>query len=171
MMNLNPAIKIKSNALLFAPILIIFVGVISLIAVGVMSPKSTDPACNSTSTTTTQNTLYSSANTSSDGVIAPTCPTPAGILVAIPVFYLAILVSIILFLVWEWSYAHGVSEITGEKLGFALALIVLIVVPDGIDILILQDYFNKVDGGLTPASMPQVAPVAPVPPSPPILPQ
>lgn len=45
---------------------------------------------------------------------------------------------------WLWNYCKGVEEVTGEKLSFALALIILLAVPDGVDILIVQDYFNKV---------------------------
>ncbi len=45
---------------------------------------------------------------------------------------------------WLWKYSKAVEVITKEKLSFALSLIVLLAVPDGIDILIIQDYFNKI---------------------------
>jgi hypothetical protein len=58
-----------------------------------------------------------------------------------------------------------VSIITGEKLSFALALVVLILVPDGIDILVIQDYFNKLElGQVTPPASPGQPAFAPATP-------
>jgi len=90
-------------------------------------------------------------------------------LVAILALYAAIPLTIILVVVWEWSYSHGVEAITDAKLSFALSLIILLLVPDGIDILIIQDYFNKV-ATVPVGGIGQAAPIAPVAPVPPTLP-
>ncbi len=54
---------------------------------------------------------------------------------------------------WLWKYSKAVEVITKEKLSFALSLIVLLAVPDGIDILIIQDYFNKIN--VVPTHLPK----------------
>jgi len=162
MMNLNPHIKIKSPALLFAPFILIFVAVIVLIATVFVSTKN-QAHCLSTTTTNSSASFDSQSfaldNTGDNAVAVPTCTTKAspGSVIGLLLFYPLVLVGVVLFVIWEWSYAHGVEIITNNRLGFALSLIILIVVPDGIDILIIQDYFNKV--GETP-----VTPGAQVPP-------
>lgn len=59
------------------------------------------------------------------------------------IFYALIFASFIITALWLWRYSKAVEIVTNEKLSFALSLIVLLAVPDGIDILIIQDYFNK----------------------------
>jgi hypothetical protein len=82
-------------------------------------------------------------------------------LVSMLVFYIGLIVAMILFVVWIWSYSQGVALTTDGKLSFAVCLIILILVPDGIDILIVQDYFNKLD--TAPAgTTPPMAPVGPM---------
>jgi uncharacterized Tic20 family protein len=44
---------------------------------------------------------------------------------------------------WIWYYSKAVESVTKEKLSFALGMIVLLAVPDGIDMLIVQDSLNK----------------------------
>lgn len=44
---------------------------------------------------------------------------------------------------WLWHYSKAVEQITNGKTSFPLAMLVLYMVPDGIDILIVQDAFNK----------------------------
>ncbi len=53
---------------------------------------------------------------------------------------------------WIWNYCEAVEVVTNEKISKILGMVLFLVVPDGIDILIVQDYFNKV---------PAAAPVAP----------
>ncbi len=64
---------------------------------------------------------------------------PFGLLI----FYGLIFASFIITALWLWRYSKAVEIVTNEKLSFALSIIVLLAVPDGIDILIIQDYFNK----------------------------
>ena len=65
---------------------------------------------------------------------------PVGLLV----FYGLLFGAFIITALWLWRYSKAVEVVTHEKLSFALSLIVLLAVPDGIDILIIQDYFNKI---------------------------
>jgi hypothetical protein len=64
--------------------------------------------------------------------------------VAMLLFYAIIFASFIVYALWLWKYSKAVEVITNEKMSFALSLLILLAVPDGIDILIVQDYFNKV---------------------------
>lgn len=150
-MDLNPAIKIKSNFFLFAPVIVIIAGLVLLLATTFSAAGSkSNSSCSKQQTSLSQESSnYSSVSTSCED----TSPLA---LVGILGFYLAIFISAVLFVIWEWSYSHGVATITDQKLSFAIGLVILVLVPDGIDILILQDYFNKVG---EPAATP--LPVAP----------
>lgn len=77
---------------------------------------------------------------------------------ALLVFYAIIFASFIVYALWLWQYSKAVEIITNEKMSFALSLLILLAVPDGIDILIVQDYFNKIAD--QPNAAPQVVPVA-----------
>ena len=137
MMDRNSNVKIMSPAFLLVPIGIIIATFIGMI-VALIATASTNVSnsCASTyssySTTATSSTLQ---NCSSHANVAP--------LIIMLVFYLAIPAAFVFYVIWIWSYSHGVEEVTENKLGFALSLIILILVPDGIDILVIQDYFNK----------------------------
>jgi hypothetical protein len=63
---------------------------------------------------------------------------------ALVVFYGAIFLVAPLTAIWLWKYSQGVETVTDEKMNFAVAMLILLAVPDGIDILIVQDAFNKV---------------------------
>lgn len=63
---------------------------------------------------------------------------------SIVIFYVAIFTVPILMALWLWKYSKGVEAVTNEKMGFAVSLLILLAVPDGIDILIVQDAFNKI---------------------------
>jgi len=45
--------------------------------------------------------------------------------------------------VWYWKYAKAVEGVTKDKMTFPVAMIVLLAVPDGFDMLMIQDGFNK----------------------------
>lgn len=77
---------------------------------------------------------------------------------AMLLFYAMIFASFLVAALWLWKYSKAVEVITNEKLSFALSLLILLVVPDGIDILIMQDYFNKVAD--TKLAAPQETPLA-----------
>ena len=51
---------------------------------------------------------------------------------ALGIFYLAFFLWFIVSALWLWKYSKAVEVITKEKLSFALSLIVLLAVPDGI---------------------------------------
>lgn len=63
--------------------------------------------------------------------------------VAIVGLYLSAFAFLPLTAIWLWSYSKGVERITQEKLVFPIAMLILVAVPDGIDMLIIQDSFNK----------------------------
>ena len=159
MMDLNPNIKIKSPWFLIAPGLIVGIAFIALM-ISIFATTSSAQHCLA-STNSQSNYSFSSEQTST-----PSCASkgnPASLLAFFAIYPL-ILIAIILFIVWEWSYSHGVEAITGNRLSFALSLIILLVVPDGIDILIIQDYFNKI--GESPVSPANYAtPASPLPPA------
>lgn len=76
---------------------------------------------------------------------------------ALITFYVAVFTAPLLMAIWLWQYSRGVELVTNEKMGFATALLILLVVPDGIDILIVQESFNKIalpapTGPVAPAS-------------------
>lgn len=76
-------------------------------------------------------------------------------ILSIILFYILIFSIGPLIAVWLWGYSQAVEKITKEKTSFAMAMVILLLVPDGIDILIIQDGFNKVAD--------QAPPVTPAP--------
>ena len=75
-------------------------------------------------------------------------------------FYVVILGFGPLTLLWFWSYAKAVEKITLEKISFPLAIIAFLLIPDGIDMLVVQDGFNKIPEQPVPVD------TAPAPPAP-----
>lgn len=65
--------------------------------------------------------------------------------------YLALLTYLPIMLIFFWNYAKAVEEITHGKVSFGLCLVFILLIPDGIDILVLQDYFNKIPATHTTA--------------------
>ena len=45
---------------------------------------------------------------------------------------------------WYWGFCKATEEVSEEKISFILAMIALLLVPDGLDIMIIQDVFNKI---------------------------
>lgn len=72
------------------------------------------------------------APSSSDAPIAP--------LIA---FYAVLLALAPVTLLWFWPYSKAIERVTNEKVSFPLAIIAFFVIPDGIDMLVVQDGFNK----------------------------
>ncbi len=60
------------------------------------------------------------------------------------VVFVAIIAYLPLLAWWVWHYCEAVEIVTNEKVSRVLGMVLFLVVPDGIDILIIQDYFNKV---------------------------
>ncbi len=63
--------------------------------------------------------------------------------VAIILFYLAILFISPLVGLWYWKYAQATDVVTKSKMSFPVAMLILLAVPDGFDMLLVQDSFNK----------------------------
>jgi hypothetical protein len=152
MMAVDPSIKILSPIFLFLPLIFIVICLAAIVGVGVYSASSdsSNLGCTSSYSSDVSNSL--TLNSSSSSAVDTTgnqsssnCSHVSGAFsIVIIISYLAIFLSAIPFIIWEWSYSHAVDKITGGRISFALSLIILILVPDGIDILIIQDYFNKV---------------------------
>lgn len=69
---------------------------------------------------------------------------PGGLFyVGIGAFYAAILAIGPAIAAWFWPYCKAVENVTREKLSFPLAMISMILIPDGFDMLVIQDGFNK----------------------------
>lgn len=83
--------------------------------------------------------------------------------VAMGLFYLSVFVVVPLMAIWLWKYSQAVEVVTNEKMTFAISLLILLAVPDGIDILIIQDGFNKI---ASPAGALPHAAAGPLPPAP-----
>jgi hypothetical protein len=132
MMAFKPGIKILTPWFLLAPII---VGLAALVLFFIAVALSSSPSADSNSP------IY---------------------LIGILSFYFGLFISAVLFIAWEWSYSQAVDKVTDSKLSFALSLLILILVPDGVDILIIQDYFNNLPPH-TGAAHP--TPVHPVPPA------
>jgi hypothetical protein len=161
MMDLNPNVKIKSPAFLLAPILVGIAAFVILFVFIFASAHNQVQCINSSTTYNGSQSVATSNNTNAQNCSSTGSSTS---LIALLLFYPLIFVAVILFVVWEWSYSHGVEIITENKLSFALSLIILILVPDGIDILIIQDYFNKLSVSPIPSN-PQAFSTQSIPPN------
>ena len=115
MMQLNKDIKIPSVLWLVAPLLLV------ILAIGFFIFSGDFSSSDETAKSLTTNQIFSMA-----------------------FFYLTLLVAPLLVAIWLWKYSKGVEVVSGEKMSFAIALLILLAVPDGIDILIVQDTFNKI---------------------------
>ncbi|MEK7602750.1 MAG: DUF4234 domain-containing protein [Patescibacteria group bacterium] len=68
---------------------------------------------------------------------------PLGIIGTI-LFYVTIFAFLPLAAIFFWPYSKAVALVTRNKISFALAIIAFLAIPDGFDMLIVQDGFNKV---------------------------
>jgi len=137
MMNLNPTVKIMSPLFLFIPVILVVVAVGAFIFSSVRTVANQPSYCR-----TTAYQSGSSFDYGSRPVPPPECRSGAPAW-GIGLIYASILVFYPLIVIWLWGYSKGVEVITGGHTSFAIALIILLLVPDGIDILIIQDSFNK----------------------------
>lgn len=113
MMNLRKDLKIPHIVWLVAPILVVVSAIVFFIASGAATHEAGDADLTGTQ------------------------------ILSIILFYIGIIAVPLLMAIWLWKYSKAVEVITKEKMSFAIALLVLLAVPDGIDILIVQDSFNK----------------------------
>lgn len=129
MMDSDPEIKIMHPVVLVAPVFIAITATITFILSMISVALNIPEYC----------AAYSSSNN-----IPVECQAGPEAWTAV-LFYVGIFLIFPLVLIWLWGYAKGVEKITKEKMSFPLALLILYAVPDGIDILLVQDAFNKVD--------------------------
>ena len=149
MMRTNREVKIMTPWFMLLPIGIAIAAIAALI-IGFVQAESKLPAyCNGTNTqSSSSRTVY----------VDPVCEAEPPVWTFV-FFYLGVLSAGPLFAIWLWSYAKGVEKVTGGNTNFAISMIVLLLVPDGIDILIIQDAFNKladstIQNGDTPPHAP-----------------
>lgn len=151
MMDTDKSIQIMTPWFLIIPVVLIVVSFIAMMAGTINSASNLPSTCKDPS--------YSQVTRANDGYVTKTTraecePTPpAAATIALIVSALAFWPVVV---IWLWGYCKGVETITAGKMHFALTLIILVLVPDGIDILIVQDTFNKV-GDTTPQSPTPVA--------------
>ncbi len=131
MMALDPKVKILSPWLLVVPALIVIASFIIFFVSMVSDAANLPSYC--------QN--YDQYGTASS-LTPEECRVDAQVW-PIALLYISILLIWPLTVVWLWGYSKGVEIVTKGKTSFAVALHVLLVVPYGIDILIIQDGFNK----------------------------
>lgn len=153
MMRTDPSIKILSPAFFLIPLTIVIATVVIFIASLSQAYGKMDRCLGENKGYT--GTSYQQASSTSD------CSRDRGPAVWQTILlYFSFLAIWPLVAVWLWSYSKGVEKITNEKTSFAIALIVLLLVPDGIDILIIQDAFNKVATPTNPTGLQSPAPAA-----------
>ena len=132
MMKLNPKVKIMSPVYFFAPLLIVITSFVAFIISDFSTPEK--PAYCST--------YVETANGYRGFPKTKECSLDSSFWPGI-IFFLSFVFIWPLIFIWLWSYAKAVELITKGKTSFAMSLLVLLAVPDGIDILIIQDGFNK----------------------------
>lgn len=128
---LNPKIKIISPVYFFIPLFIVVLSVVLLMMTSIQSAANRPSYCN-------QN--YQSGTLDNKEVTPCEDYQPIWPLLFL---YFSFVVVWPLVFIWLWSYSKAVEVITKGKTSFAMSLLVLLAVPDGIDILIIQDGFNK----------------------------
>ncbi len=62
---------------------------------------------------------------------------------AITLFYITCAVYVPLQAIFFWGYSKAVSTVTKDRMPFSLAMLLLIVLPYGFDILLIQEAFNE----------------------------
>ncbi len=71
-------------------------------------------------------------------------------IISIISFFVGFILIMIAMALWLWSYSKAVGIITAGKLSAGLAFVIIVLVPDGLDILVIQDYFNRLNENLLP---------------------
>jgi hypothetical protein len=148
-------IKIPSVWFLLAPILMIVavVGVFIAIIAGnsgnirAYDTCMTDRGYPSTSSSSSSYSAYqdSAGRNIAQNVCRKQYPVPLWVSFAPTLLIVVISITYLpLMAWWLWHYCEALEIVTNEKVSRPLGMILFLVVPDGIDILIVQDYFNKV---------------------------
>lgn len=142
MMSAKP-VKIPSVVWFIIPILLIIVSIILFVVSTVRIENHVRDICGnnpySSSGSSIANSEYDLCQTQAHEDAATAFDAFAWIL-----FFVSILAVWPFTAWWLWKYSKAVEEVTNEKISFAMSMLVTLLVPDGIDILIIQDAFNKV---------------------------
>lgn len=134
LMSLKP-VKIPSIWLFIAPIFLI-VGSLGLLLFSTINETiKADSACRLTTTGSQEREQCVTDSTQDLG------PVQALAMVGV---YASIFAFAPLTAWWLWHYSKAVEQVTAEKLSFAMTILVLIAVPDGLDMLVVQDTYNKI---------------------------
>jgi hypothetical protein len=148
MMDNDSSIKILSPFVVVIPFVLVIASVVFLIFSTVQSIKDIPEYC--------ENYTSSSYNRPDE------CELGAESAISFFFVYASILLTFPFVLAWLWSYSKGVEKITNEKMGFAISLLILYLVPDGIDILLVQDAFNKISPNVETPIPPQTQSQQPI---------
>ncbi len=138
MMDLKP-VKIPSVFYLVLPLIVVFIS--SFIYFFAFAIATSQTNCEYTTSSVVS---YRQDSWSSDDA-EKTCTSEANnSTIAATILFVGSIVFVLPMTAWWlWHYSKAVEQITDGKTSFPLAMLVLYVVPDGIDILIVQDAFNK----------------------------
>lgn len=132
MMRMNPKIKIMTPWFLILPVIIVMIAVGFFIFSFSQNVTNLPSYCNT----------YSQDNSLAYTSIPEECQSKPSVWPIVSIYAAFILVyPLVIF--WLWGYSKGVELVTKGKTSFPIAMIVLLLVPDGIDILVIQDAFNK----------------------------
>ena len=149
-------VKIPSPFLLFAPLIIfvaafIYIVIFSAVSTHNIMVKRDNCITQRGYSNFTSSDSYGAVRTSDPGLenALTTCsnenrPSFSQSIVPNLVMLVAVLPYLPILAWWFWHYCLAIEQVTNEKVSRVLGMILFLVVPDGIDILIVQDYFNKV---------------------------
>lgn len=132
LINQNPKVKILSPWALIIPFILVAVSALVFIFSSVQDVSTTPSYCSA----------YAQGSSLNEVALPSECQNEPAIWPML-VFYAAFILVYPLVVFWLWGYSKAVDIVTKGKTNFAIAMIVLLLVPDGIDILIMQDVYNK----------------------------
>ncbi len=160
-MALNKDVKIPPVIWYILPILVVVFFVILFFVSSVRIDRNVPAEFSSSST---YSSSFESELSSSYAYSSAEKTPPSGLqVVSLVGLYVSLFAIVPLMAIWLWKYSKGVELVTKEKMSFAMSLLILLAVPDGIDILIVQDAFNKIAAD-TPSAT-HLGPAAPIAPA------
>lgn len=138
LINQNPKVKILSPWVLILPIVLVTVTALLFVFSSVQDIATIPSYCSTYTQDSSLNEVLLPSECQNEPAIWPML-----------VFYAAFILVYPLVIFWLWGYSKAVDVVTKGKTNFAIAMIVLLLVPDGIDILIMQDVYNKLSPAKT----------------------
>ena len=160
-MALNKDVKIPPVIWYILPILVVVFFVILFFVSSVRIDRNVPAEFSSSST---YSSSFESELSSSYAYSSAEKTPPSGLqVVSLVGLYVSLFAIVPLMAIWLWKYSKGVELVTKEKMSFAMSLLILLAVPDGIDILIVQDAFNKIAADAPSAT--HLGPAAPIAPA------